>query len=290
MASSELFSRGSLRDTLEATLARVDEEVDGAPEDHLLHADVEEWVKAIVALRGMRTPTLGEPWMDDAEEIRIDLSRTASGIFGRAPFPSSSGPSVAGAAALLSAGASPALASSRITATVFSVSQKDHVLRVVNAKHEIVDYRLSHRLSSAITRGIKVTLTRLGHVASDVRIVGNPSIKKVSFLGRVVRSDSKGTVLRLADGSLYTLSGKSTRATSASVAKAADISTTTTSGNVTVTVNGLQPGQTVLVTITQDGQQVDVNITLGAHRVAAGKHRRPHRITQPMRWWAVSNP
>ncbi len=87
MASSQmLFSRGSLRDTLEATLARVDEEVDGAPEDHLLHADVEEWVKAIVALRGMRTPTLGEPWMDDAEEIRIDLSRTASGIFGRAPF------------------------------------------------------------------------------------------------------------------------------------------------------------------------------------------------------------
>ena len=44
----------------------------------------------------MRTPTLGEPWMDDPEEIRIDLSRTASGIFGRAPFPSSSGPSVAG--------------------------------------------------------------------------------------------------------------------------------------------------------------------------------------------------
>lgn len=91
-----LFSRGSLRDTLEATLPRVEEEVDGAPEDHLLHADVEEWVKAIAALRGMRTPTLGEPWMDDPEEIRIDLSRTASGIFGRAPFPSSSGPSVAG--------------------------------------------------------------------------------------------------------------------------------------------------------------------------------------------------
>lgn len=70
-----LFSRGSLRDTLEATLPRVEEEVDGAPEDHLLHADVEEWVKAIVALRGMRTPTLGEPWMDDAEEVQVDVSR-----------------------------------------------------------------------------------------------------------------------------------------------------------------------------------------------------------------------
>ncbi len=90
------FSRGSLRDTLEATLPRVEEEVDSAPEDHLLHADVEEWVNAIVALRGMETPTLGEPWMDEAEDIRIDLSRTASGIFARAPFHSSSGPSVAG--------------------------------------------------------------------------------------------------------------------------------------------------------------------------------------------------
>jgi hypothetical protein len=70
-----LFSRGSLRDTLEATLPRIEEEVDGAPEDHLLHADVEEWVKAIAALRGMRTPTLGEPWMDDAEEVQVDVSR-----------------------------------------------------------------------------------------------------------------------------------------------------------------------------------------------------------------------
>jgi hypothetical protein len=70
-----LFSRGSLRDTLEATLPRVEEEVDQAPEDHLLHADVEEWVKAITARRGMRTPTLGEPWMDDAEEVQVDVSR-----------------------------------------------------------------------------------------------------------------------------------------------------------------------------------------------------------------------
>jgi hypothetical protein len=67
-----LFSRGSLRDTLEATLPRVEEEVDQAPEDHLLHADVEEWVKAITARRGMRTPTLGEPWMDDAEEVQVE--------------------------------------------------------------------------------------------------------------------------------------------------------------------------------------------------------------------------
>jgi hypothetical protein len=92
----ELFSGGSLLFILEATLPKVDEEVDKAPEDHLLHADVEEWVKAIVALRGMNPTTLGDPWMDDAQEIRIDLTPTASGIFGRAPFPSSPGRSIPG--------------------------------------------------------------------------------------------------------------------------------------------------------------------------------------------------
>jgi hypothetical protein len=91
-----LFSRGSLREALEAILPRVEEEVDAAPEDHLLHADVDEWVKAIVALRRMGTLTLGEPWMDAAEEIRIDLSRTSSGVFGRAVFLSSAGPSIPG--------------------------------------------------------------------------------------------------------------------------------------------------------------------------------------------------
>ncbi len=75
VSTDVLFSRGSLRDTLEAALPRVEEEVDQAPEDHLLHADVEEWVKAIAARRGMRTPTLGEPWMDDAEEVQVDVSR-----------------------------------------------------------------------------------------------------------------------------------------------------------------------------------------------------------------------
>jgi hypothetical protein len=70
-----LFSRGSLREALEATLPRVEEEVNAAPEDHLLHVDVEEWVKAIVALRGMRSPSLGEPWMDEADEVQVDVSR-----------------------------------------------------------------------------------------------------------------------------------------------------------------------------------------------------------------------
>jgi hypothetical protein len=84
----ELFSGGKLRFALEATLPKVDEEVDKAPEDHLLHVEVEEWVKAIVALRGMSPTTLGEPWMDDAQEIRIDATPRASRVLS-APIPSS---------------------------------------------------------------------------------------------------------------------------------------------------------------------------------------------------------
>jgi hypothetical protein len=86
----ELFTGGYLRFILESTLPRVDEEVDNAPEDHLLHANVEEWVKAIVALRGMNPTTLGEPWMDDAQEIRIHPKPEPSVL--SVPRPSSSIP------------------------------------------------------------------------------------------------------------------------------------------------------------------------------------------------------
>jgi hypothetical protein len=70
----ELFSRGSLRDTLESASERVAEDVDQLPEDHLLHADVEELVAALIERRGMRTPKLGEPWMDEPQEVSVDVS------------------------------------------------------------------------------------------------------------------------------------------------------------------------------------------------------------------------
>ncbi|MGH2852630.1 MAG: hypothetical protein ACRDLF_00340 [Solirubrobacteraceae bacterium] len=70
-----LFSRGDLRATLENVTQRIVEDVEQTPEDHLLHADEEEWVAALVERRRLDAPELGEPSMDPAEEIQVDVSR-----------------------------------------------------------------------------------------------------------------------------------------------------------------------------------------------------------------------
>jgi hypothetical protein len=96
MAPEDLFSGSYLDATLEAVSERVPEEIEQAPEDHLLSVDEDAWVAALVERRRLDLPELGDPWMDPPEEMRIDLSRTPSGVFGRAPFSSSSAPTVAG--------------------------------------------------------------------------------------------------------------------------------------------------------------------------------------------------
>jgi hypothetical protein len=74
-SQEELFTRGSLQETLVNASGRVEEEVDQAPEDHVLHADIDEWVAAILERREMRVPTLGDAWMDAPEDVSVDVSR-----------------------------------------------------------------------------------------------------------------------------------------------------------------------------------------------------------------------
>jgi hypothetical protein len=94
--AEDLFSGGHLDTTLQSALDRVDEDVEQAPEEYLLHVDEEAWVAALVERRHLGLPTLGEPYMDPPETIQIDLSVSPSGMFGRAVFPSSSAPTVPG--------------------------------------------------------------------------------------------------------------------------------------------------------------------------------------------------
>jgi hypothetical protein len=70
-----LFSRGDLHATLENVTQRIVEDVEQTPEDHLLHADEEEWVAALVERRRLDVPKLGEPSMDPPREIQVDVSR-----------------------------------------------------------------------------------------------------------------------------------------------------------------------------------------------------------------------
>lgn len=96
MAPEDLFSGGYLDATLASVSERVPEEIEQAPEDQLLSVDEDAWVAALVERRRLGLPELGDAWMDPPEEVRIDVSRTPSGVFGRAPFSSSSAPTIPG--------------------------------------------------------------------------------------------------------------------------------------------------------------------------------------------------
>lgn len=109
-----------------------------------------------------------------------------------------------------------------------------HSLRLVDKAHRVGDVHV------ASTRGL-----RRGDVVSVHKGRAHVSghLRKVSFLGRMVRSSGHGAVVQLGDGSDFKVgAGKphGHRARSA--------------GNVTIDFQGLAPGQTLLVTIATDAQ------------------------------------
>lgn len=112
-----------------------------------------------------------------------------------------------------------------------------HTVRLVDRGHRVGDVHVSS------THGL-----RRGDVVSvrDGRAHVSGRVHKLSFLGRVVKSTSCGAVVRLGDGSTLNLGGggRAPRAHRAAVAAA----------NVTISFQGLAPGQTLLVTISTDDQ------------------------------------
>jgi hypothetical protein len=70
-----LFSDGDLRYALEGQGKQLDEEIARAPEDHLMQADEDEWVTALVDRYRVDVPELEADkwWMDKPEEIKIDV-------------------------------------------------------------------------------------------------------------------------------------------------------------------------------------------------------------------------
>ncbi|HKG39868.1 MAG TPA: hypothetical protein VKB25_12840 [Conexibacter sp.] len=117
-----------------------------------------------------------------------------------------------------------------------------HGVRIVDRSHRVDNVRVSS------TRGLQrgdVVSVRKGRA----RVSGR--VRKVSFLGRVVRSSGQGAVVQLGDGSSFKLRGGGRphghRARPA--------------GKVTVDFQGLVPGQTLLVTIATD-EQGNVAITI----------------------------
>lgn len=109
-----------------------------------------------------------------------------------------------------------------------------HTLRLVDKSHRVGDVHV------ASTRGLQrgdVVSVRNGRA----RVSGR--VRKLSFLGRVVRSSGRGAVVRLGDGSSFKVGGGKPHGRRARSA-----------GKVTIDLQGLSAGQAVLVTIATDAQ------------------------------------
>jgi hypothetical protein len=121
------------------------------------------------------------------------------------------------------------------------LSLTEHGARLVDRAHRVDDVRV--RSTRGLRRGDVVSVRN-----GRARVSGR--VRKLSFLGRVVRSSAHGAVVRLGDGSPFKLGGGKPRGHRARSA-----------ANVAIDFQGLAPGQTLLITIATDARG-DVAITI----------------------------
>lgn len=112
------------------------------------------------------------------------------------------------------------------------LSAAHHGVRLVDRAHRVSKVHV--RSARGLRRGQRVSIRN-----GRARVLGR--VHRIAFLGRVVRSSARGTVLRLGDGSTFKLGKPSRHGHGARAAS-----------TITVDVQGLAPGQTVLITLSTD--------------------------------------
>jgi hypothetical protein len=148
-----------------------------------------------------------------------------------------------------------------VTATVLQASPKSHLIRVVTDAHAVRSYHVKGRFNRWIARGARLRFVSRGADAYHVVMVGRT--RKVKFYGRVVRSGNKGLVLKLGDGQRFQLNSPSKRpAKGRHGAPSKHHARAHMAGDITISVEGLKPGQTVLITLTLSPSGDGVGITI----------------------------
>lgn len=131
-------------------------------------------------------------------------------------------------------------------ATVFSVDARHHTVRLVDAGHLVRAYRYRGKLPR-LGLGDRVSFRRSGHTISHVVRTARAS-GTVAFYAQVVRASAGKMRLRLADGSALSLAAP-----------------------VTIRIQGLTPGVTVLIRETVDARRHwTVTITLPPAATSSG--------------------
>jgi hypothetical protein len=135
--------------------------------------------------------------------------------------------------------------------TVLQLDARHHVMQVVSGPKSVSSYRYRGRLRG-VRPGSRVRFRADGHRASGVRSVGRA--KQVRVYAKVVRSRNGAATFTLPDGRPFSFGrGALQAARSGRLGSAAQ--------NVFVNIDGLQPGQTVLITVTFDANG-DLHITI----------------------------
>jgi Domain of unknown function (DUF5666) len=146
---------------------------------------------------------------------------------------------------------------------VLSVDARHHTVQLVDASHVVHAYRYRGRLPH-LGVGDGVSYRQSGHTVTHVKKTGR-AFGTISFYAKVVRSGSKQVRLRLGDGDPFSLSAKQVSAKA--VAHAAAVSP----ASVTLRVQGLTPGQTVLISETVDARgHWTITITLPSASTTSG--------------------
>jgi hypothetical protein len=166
-----------------------------------------------------------------------------------------------GAAVALLALPAGAAAAATGRGVVLSVSAKHHEIQVVDASHNVDTYALDGSVPP-LAPGETIAYGQAGSSISGVRVTGHAH--PISYYASVMRTAGKHVVLRLGDGRTVKLA-TSTRVRPQSNAGSEILAHAASAPNVTVTVNidGLARGATVLVTETVGaGGSIAITITL----------------------------
>jgi hypothetical protein len=139
-------------------------------------------------------------------------------------------------------------------ASVLRVDRQHHKVRVVTPNHAVRSYRYAGKVGRKVKAGARIVADLRGGKLRHVRAVGRTRVLR--FYGRVVSDGRKGLVLKLGDGKRITLGSNGKGHARVHAASA--------NHPISISIEGLQPGQTVLVTITFDstgGQSITIQIT-----------------------------
>ena len=162
---------------------------------------------------------------------------------------------------------------------VLSVNQSRHTVELVDANRVVHTFAV-HGALTGVRAGSVISFRHTGAGITAVRSAGRT--RTVSYLARVVRSSGKKVVFRLADGHTVSFAGtqlskhaklhaKHAKHNKARVRRAFVAHAAAAGSGVTINIQGLAPGTTVLVTETTapDGS-ITISITLPSGPVGTG--------------------